>query len=137
MIQVGPGGSSQTLGCYDTLAEAQAAVEQLTSSGQSAGIRSQSVSAAASFTLAWHFSDANGLGSSVAIVGTTCSSTWIPSSWWATHMSSTEIGPSCSAAKHYTLSSCGGSYQVINAPYPAITNLNSALNDNSHCVKYG
>jgi hypothetical protein len=71
----------------------------------------------------------------VDIVASTCSVTWYPGSWWADNLSSTRMG-ACSAAKHYTLSSCGGSYQIADLPYPYYTNLNAALNDNVHCLKY-
>jgi hypothetical protein len=133
-----------TLGCFDTFAEAQDAATLLRAvqplgAAQSLAAPSDQGAAVAmasgTYTLAWHFEHHNLTGQSVTIVGTSCTSTWYPGSWWRSNMSSTRIGSACSAAKHYTLASCSGSYQIGDVPWPGYTNL-VAVNDNVGCIKY-
>jgi hypothetical protein len=132
-----------TLGCFETFAAAQQAAASSGSGGSlSSGAltaeSSQALAApmaAGSVILGWHFEHHNGGGASVVIVGSSCSSTWYPSSWWRSHVSSTIVGSSCSGAKHYSLASCSGTYQIANLPFNTPNNL-IAVNDNVGCVKY-
>ncbi|MDZ7734526.1 MAG: hypothetical protein U5R31_16890 [Acidimicrobiia bacterium] len=134
--------ANRLLGCFDSFLEAQALVASppqdgyASTDGTSQTPATGDVTTQSSIVLAWHYEHHNGGGDSITITGSSCSGTWYPSSTWANKMSSTKLGPSCSTAKHYTLSSCGGDYQIVNAEYPNITNLGNPLNDNSHCVKY-
>lgn len=109
-----------TMVCYDTL---EAAVRQ----------RSQTRSL---ITVATHFESPNGYGDTYTIQSSSCATTWIPGAWWSSNVSATRLGMSCAGAKHYTLSTCAGSYQVVNASNPEIVNLNATLNNNTGCVKY-
>jgi hypothetical protein len=148
VVQAATGRDSRTqttLGCFDSFAEAQDAASVLGAAQPLGAI--QSLAAPASqgaavamasglVTLGWHFEHHYAGGSSITIMGSSCSATWYPSPEWRSSMSSTRPGNACSGAKHYTLSSCGGSYQVTGAGYPTVTNLVGALNDNVGCVKY-
>jgi len=109
-----------TMVCYDTLAEA---------------VRTRQNRSV--ITVATHYEHASGLGGDTyTIQSSSCATTWIPGPWWSTNVSATRLGVNCTGAKHYTLDTCSGSSQVVSAPNPTITNLNSTLNNNTRCVKY-
>jgi hypothetical protein len=106
--------------CYPTLAEALASHR----------------SRAASIAVATHWEGAAGMGSSMTVYAASCKATWFPPATWQSTISSTRVSSSCSGAKHYTGTNCGGAYQLTDLVSPSIFNLSSPVNNNVGCVKY-
>jgi len=102
--------------CYPNLADA---------------LRSRSTG---TFTIATHWTAANGTGTGISFVGPDCSDVWLTSDTWRSSMSSTRVSSACTGAKHYTGTNCSGAFQII--PSWSIANLNSTLNNSVGCVKY-
>lgn len=103
--------------------------------GSPAGLDSQSdgVSAASTFVLGRHYDGFNGSGSSIAVVGSSCTGGyWNTGSSWANRISSSYSG--CPKLAHYDYPNKGGSYEYTYGS-GTIDNL-SFMNNDTQSVAY-
>lgn len=98
-----------------------------------AGLGADSIQALTTFTLGTHYDGFNGTGSSISIIGSSCTGGW----WntppaWDNRISSSYHG--CAALRHYDLPDKGGSVQLTTGA-GTIKNL-SSLNNRTESVSY-
>lgn len=98
-------------------------------------IRGTSVAArSASNTIGTHYTDTYSGGSSITIVGTTCTGgVWWPTGSWNNNIESSAHQCGASATRFYDSSSCSGTGTSI---YGYTSTLNS-MNNKTSCVRYG
>ena len=119
----------------EVLAEAWTSAGYLTklaSSGSAAG-EAGGVVALATFTLGRHYDGFNGTGSSVRVVGSSCTGGfWNTSSWWDNRISSSYTG--CTRLRHYDLAYMSG---IAEDTYGSGTTDNLGyLNNRTESVSY-
>jgi hypothetical protein len=92
-----------------------------------------SFQALAAFTLGRHYDGFNGTGSSISVVGSSCTGGWwnTPTAW-DNRISSSYHG--CAALRHYDLPSTGGSFQLTTG-VGTVKNL-GAMNNRTESVSY-
>jgi hypothetical protein len=97
------------------------------------GLEAASISALATFNLGVHYDGFNGTGSSIAIVGSTCTGGyWNTPTAWDNRISSSLHG--CAALRHYDLPAKGGAFQLTTG-VGTIKNLGT-LNNRAESVSY-
>ncbi|HET7847000.1 MAG TPA: hypothetical protein VFL72_05865 [Acidimicrobiia bacterium] len=97
------------------------------------GLEAASVSALSAFNLGVHYDGFNGSGSSIAIVGSTCTGGyWNTPSAWDNRISSSLLG--CAALRHYDLPNKGGILQLTSG-VGTLRNL-STLNNRAESISY-
>jgi len=97
------------------------------------GLEPASVSALSTFNLGVHYDGFNGTGSSIAVVGSTCTGGyWNTPTAWDNRISSSFHG--CAALRHYDLPAKGGAVQLTTGA--GTTKNLSALNNRTESVSY-
>jgi len=121
-----PETSSET--CFRSEGEANAVVQDLVAGTSSASRSSGNT------VIGIHYSARDFSGSSVTVVGTTCSGgVWYPTGFWNNNIESSRYYCGNSGTTFHNLSSCSGSSRII---YSAQTSLGN-LNNRASCVQYG
>jgi hypothetical protein len=117
--------------CFDGEFAAQAWIES--GLDQSAQASPGGVTAASTFTLGRHHDGFNGTGSSVRVVGSSCTGGWWnTSTWWDNRISSSYNG--CSRLRHWDYPNKAGSFQDT---YGSGTTDNlSYMNNRTESVSY-
>ncbi len=112
--------------CYKTFAEAQQAADSGLGGDQRIG--------ASSFTLGVHFDGLNGTGSSISVVGSSCSGGyWNTGGAWANRISSSWNG--CYRLRHHDLPNASGSYGDT-AGAGSTQNVPTSINNKAESVSY-
>ena len=95
---------------------------------------SSSVQSSGSNTIGTHYSSRSYSGSSVRVVGTTCSGgVWYPTGFWNNNIESSLHHCGTSPTRFYDYSSCAGPSQSIHL---AVSSLGQ-WNNRASCVRYG
>ncbi len=117
--------------CFATLAQADSYAASLGT--EKAGL-SHSAQSSGANTIGTHFSSTSYRGSSVRVVGTTCSGgVWYPTGTWDNNIESSLHHCGTSPTKFYDYSSCAGPSHSI---YQAASSLGQ-WNNRASCVRYG
>lgn len=120
--------------CHDTFAEASA-----DAAGSVVGVPTEAeqpsdAAVANNNTIGVHFTEVSFSGSSITIVGTTCSGgVWRPSGSWDDNIASSYHHCGSRPTQFYDASSCAGTPHNI---YGAAASLHG-MNDRTSCVRYG
>jgi hypothetical protein len=119
--------------CFETESSARAWAGSSLALAAGAGLGADSMEALTTFTLGTHYDGFNGTGSSISIIGSSCTGGW----WntppaWDNRISSSYHG--CAALRHYDLPDKGGSVQLTTGA-GTIKNL-SSLNNRTESVSY-
>lgn len=114
--------------CFETALEASSAAEKLVATGE------RSSRSAGNTVIGLHYTSKNFLGSSVTVVGTTCSGgVWYPTGFWNNNIESSRHYCGSAGTTFYNWSSCGGSTRTITSAATSLGN----LNNRASCVRYG
>jgi hypothetical protein len=126
--------------CYPTFAEAMldASEGRLTLSANVPGsivfTDQQMAATVSSFTLGIHYDGTNGTGSSVSVLGSSCSGGyWNTGTSWANRISSSYNG--CYRLRHYDFPNKGGSFADTTGA-GAVHNLPSSMDNKTESVAY-